>query len=229
MFWKIKIYKNWQFYTGSAFFCALFFAGYFISTQSWNGEFFVYLDKTYSSVNARNIANVEKQMDISASLLKGSQLKQESQKALVSASRVENQKDVIQFYLGHFLVQSPGGGSVLACQQYQTVDMIFIAPEVSFHGHAPKMVLQAKCAFKPDQPLQMGPFFIPKGEILSSPVNKQLFKIKDATLLFSHVSIQWPNRWILSQIRFINDKKNEDFTVSFSSKKEEDFLTLSLK
>ena len=229
LFWKREIFKSWKLYISLPVFFFLFFSGYFISKKSWNGKFFVYLDSTYSSsVNVRNIASVGKQMDLSSSLLEGGSLTQESQKALLHSSQVKNKSNVIQFYLGHFLVKLKGGESVLACQKYKTVDMTFIAPGVSSHGHVPKMVLKADCKFSPDQPLQIGPFFIPKKRILSSDVNQELFKNENGTLLFSHVSIRWPEEWILSQVRFIDDK-DKDFTVSFSSNREEDFLTLSLK
>ena len=226
---KIKIFQPWKLYIGLPFLLLLFLAGYFFSKQSWDGKVFVYLDNnTYShSNNFRNIASVEKRMNLSSLVLEGGELTQESQKALLNSSRVGNQGDKIQFYLGHFLVKSKKGGSVLACQEYKKVDMTFIAPGISSHGHVPKMTLQADCHFDLEQPLQIGPFYIPKKRILGSSVNRELFKSEEGILLFSHVSIRWPRKWILDQVRFINDK-DEDFTVSFHSNKEEDFLTLSL-
>lgn len=223
MFWKVKILKNWRFYISLISFFLLFYAGWYIAQHSWDGSIFVYLDhvEPSSSVNARNIASVGKKME----LLKGGKIG--DQKALVQSSQVTNQKDTIQFYLGHFLVKSAGGGSMLACQKYQTIDMTFVAAGVSFHGHAPKMVLKASCKFNSKQPLRMGPFMIPKRKILESPVNKKLFKEGDDVLLFTHVNVQWPVQWVLSQVRFISGKK--DFTIPFTSNKEKDFLTLHLK
>ena len=224
-----KMFRDWKFYIGSACLLLIFVVGYSISEKSWNGEVFIYLDTTSSNINTRNIASVRKQMDTSRSLLKGGQLKQEGQKALTNSSRVENKKEIIQFYLGHFLVKSRGGGSILACQEYQKLDMVFISPGVSSHGHVPKLIIKADCKFDPNHPLHIGPFVIPKTKILRSSPHQGLFKSEDATLLFSHVSVQWPEKWILSQVRFIKNNTNQDFTVSFSSKKEEDYLTLSLR
>ena len=222
---KTIIFQAWKLYIGLPFLFLLFLAGYFFSKQSWDGKFFVYLDNTYShSNNFRNIASVEKKMVA----LEGEPLTQENQKALLKFSQPENQNGKIKFYLGHFLVKSKSGGSVLACQEYQKVDMTFIAPEVSNHGHVPKMVLQTDCNFDPNQqPLRIGPFYIPKNRILNSSVSRKLFRSEEGILLFSHVSIRWPKKWILDQVRLINDK-DEDFTVSFRSNKEADFLTLSL-
>ena len=147
---------------------------------------------------------------------------------MVQSSQVDNQKDTIQFYLGHFLVKSTGGEFVLACQKYKTVDMTFIAAGVSSHGHVPKMILKAGCAFNSEKPLQIGPFVIPKRKILESSIDQQLFKGGEGTLLFSHVVVQWPREWILSQVRFIGDS-TEDMTVPFVSNQREDFLTFHLK
>ena len=146
------------------------------------------------------------------------------------SSRVENKAQTIELYLGHLLVRSAGGSAKPACQEYQTVDLTFIAPEISSHGHVPKMVLKTKCPFNANKGvLQTGPFVIPKQKILKSSVNTELFRQGDTTLLFSHVSLKWPEKWILSQARFIQDDTRKDFTVSFSSNKEEDFLNFHLR
>ena len=225
MFWKAAIFKTWKFYISFISFFLLFYFGWCISQYSWDGNVFLYLDniEPSSTVNARHIASVEKKMEI---LKEG---RMDSQNTLVQSSQINNQEDIIQFYLGHFLVKSAGGGSVLACQKYQTVDMTFIAAGVSFHGHVPKMVLKASCRFNLKQPLQMGPFIVPKRKIIQSPLNRQLFKEDNDTLLFTDVHIEWPEKWVLSQVRFISDEKEKDFTVVFTSNKEEDFFTLHLK
>ncbi|MYE07622.1 MAG: hypothetical protein F4X95_02585 [Oligoflexia bacterium] len=224
-----KRFWNWKIYIGSVALLLLFVAGFSISEKSWNGDVFIYLDTTSSNINTRNIASIGKQMDTSRSLLKGGQLKQEGQKALTNSSRIENTKEVIQFYLGHFLVKTKGGRSILACQKYQTLDMVFISPGISSHGHVPKLVMKADCNFDSNNPLHIGPFTIPKKRILSSSPHTELFKSEGATLFFSHVSVQWPETWILSQVRFIQNNTHQDFTVSFSSKKEEDYFTLNLR
>ncbi len=221
----MKILKGCQFFFGFVFLCSLFFAGYFISQKSWDGQVFIYLQDTDSpSINARNIASLK------TAVRRGGQLNQERGKTLIRSAKIKHAKDSIQFHLGHFLVQSKGGGSVLACQEYQTVDMVFIAGGVSVHGHVPKMLMKAKCKFDLSQPLRIGPFFVPKAKILSSSVNKKLFKsAEDQTIVFSDVSIRWPERWILSEARFTKEDSKKDLTVAFSSNKEEDFLTLTLR
>jgi len=216
--------KHFKIYIGLTSFVFLFFAGYFISKKSWDGNFFIYLDNTYSpsiSIDTRTIASVS------------------SDNAHISLKKVKeddpsnnhfsviNNENTIQLYLTHLLIKTPGGGRVLACQKYQKVDLTFIASEMAVHGHTPEMVLKTDCNFDTDT-LQMGPFLIPKKKILKSPISQQLFSSNNSALLFHHVSFHWPEKWILSQIRFIG-KNQADYYHSFTGEKEEDFVTFYLR
>ena len=223
-----KVLSSLKLCVALIFFLFLFSIGYFVSKKSWSGNYFIHLDNIYSSSDARNIASIGRQMNISSSFFKKPQLSKP--KALLHSARTEDQGDVIAVYLGHLLLKSRNGASVLACQQYQVLEMTFIAPEVSFHSHTPRMVLKAECKFSKEQLDQIGPIIIPKSKILSSPVDQQLFTSQDVTLLFSHVSIKWPKVWILDEVRFIDKKDNKkEIKVSFSSNKKEDFLTFKLR
>ncbi len=222
----MKIFKSFQFYVGFVFLCSVFFAGYFISQNSWDGQVFIRLnnrDSYFPDKSVRGIAS------LTPAVVEGRGFTRERQKTLVHPRAVENKKDEIWLYLGHLLVKSKSGESVLACQEYQTLDMTFIAEGMSLHGHVPKMIIKAKCKFKLSQPLRIGPFVIPKQKILQSPVDTQLFQSKDMTIMFSHVSIRWPDKWILSEVRFIKENTNKDLKVSFSFPREEDFLTFNLR
>ena len=223
-----RVLKKLNLCVACIFFISLFSVGYFISKKSWSGSYFIYLDNNYSSSNVRNIASIGRQMNISSSLFKGSKLSKP--KALLHSARTEDQGDVIAVYLGHLLLKSRNGASVLACQQYQVLEITFIAPEVSFHAHTPKMVLKSDCKFSKEKLDQIGPIIIPKSKILRAPVDQQLFTSQDVTLLFSHVSIKWPKVWILNEVRFIDKKDNKkEIKVSFTSNRKEDFLTFKLR
>ena len=250
---KIKKYTWWC--GGLALAVLVFSTGWTISKRSWNGEVFVSFHSMEepSFTGSRNIASVQKSVPISSFVLKKGVLTAENQKVLVRSSKVKNFSNKVHLYLGHTLVKAKKGGTVLACQEYQTVDMVFMAEGTSFHGHVPKMVLKADCQFDPENPLYIGPFVIPKKKILSSPVSQQIFKTKEkvsenltntqaralsslvnkeakGVLSFSHVSLQWPQKWVLEQIRFINEQNKKDLTVSFpNTGKKEDFITLNFK
>ena len=248
-----KIKKYTWFFVGLAFSVLVFSIGWILSHHSWNGEVFVsfHTMEEPSFTGGRYIASVQKPVSISSFVLKKGVLTAENQKTLVQSSKVKNFSNKVHLYLGHALVKAKRGGTVLACQEYQTVDMVFMAEGTSFHGHVPKMVLKADCQFDPENPLYIGPFVIPKKKILSSPVSQQIFKTKrkssenlkdiqpralsslankEAVLSFSHVSLQWPQKWVLEQIRFINEQNKKDLIVSFpTTGKKEDFLTLNFK
>ena len=224
-----KVVKKLRLCMFFVFFITLFLMGYFISKQSWKGNYFIYLDNTYSSSSARNIASVSQQMNISSSLFKKSS-KLSRPKALLYSARAEDQGNVIAVYLGHLLLKSRNGTPVLACQQYQVLEMTFLAPEVSFHSHAPKMILKTDCKFSRENLDQIGPIIIPKRKILSARVDQQLFTSQGVTLLFSHVAVKWPKVWVLDKVRFIDkEDSKKELNVSFSSSgRKEDFLTFKL-
>ena len=223
-----RLINNLPFYMGAIFFVFLFLIGYLIANRSWDGEYFIHLDNTRSFSNTRNVASIGRQMKVSSSVFRDRKLSHS--RALLDVARVEEGRGgVIAIYLGHLLLKSKGGTSVLACQKYQELEMTFIAAGISSHGHAPKMVLKAGCKFDPAQPHQLGPILIPKSEILDSPVDRQLFNIENVTLLFSHVFIKWPEVWTLSKMRFIDSNNpKENLKVSFAFKREKDFLTFRL-
>ena len=74
----------------------------------------------------------------------------------------------------------------------------------------------------------MGPFTIPREQIVTAPLQKKLFRNKKGDiLLFSHVHLRWPKKWFLSQLSFVDGKKEKQ-VIHFTGQKEEDFLTLNL-
>ena len=247
---KINIVSLLKGLTGGAFALLCFTAGWLTIYNSREGNLFVSTQSIQNSTDYqtieiknniqhnlnpssvfRGIASKENQMEVSPALLVSQgPLQQEKQKALTVASRVKDNGNEIVFYLGHLLLQSQGRSAVLACNKYQTVDITFEAKGVSFHGHTPKLVMKAPCSpFTKANPRQIGPFIVPKSQILSSPTSKEIFKSKGAVLSFTHVSVQWPETWSLSQLRFIRQTPREDFTVYFTSNNEEDYLTFRLR
>lgn len=219
-----KTPSKYVIYAGSALLCILFYVGYIFSTHSWNQEIFIYLNSPLSN-NVRNIAGHKQELLIA----KGSHQKLKNQQHITSTAYTENTNDTINLYLGHLLVPSSRGNSLLACQKYHTVDVTFLASSISFDGETPKMVLQAECLFNPNQPLKIGPFFIPKKSILNAPVNQILFRSNNNIILFDNIVAFWPKKWILSKIRFFND--NKELIISFNSisQKEEDYFSFLLR
>ena len=194
--------KNWVYFWYFASLLLCFCAGWQIAGRSWDGELYIYLEQTDSGINSRNIASVKN----GAKTVSTKGMSQNQQENIVHSAEVKTTEEVVRFSLGHPLLVG-ANGPALACQNYQTIDMIWTAGEVSFHGHSPKLSMQVPCQFDRDKPSLIGPFTIPKKKIISAPTHQKLFKNKNGdVLLFSHVQIRWPKKWILTQISFVHNK-----------------------
>ena len=217
--------------------CA-FLAGYKLSKKSWNKKVFIYHHQPASLFSARNIASKQKQaIEIPASLiLKPEYISQESQIAFVRASHIEHQGPFIYIYLSQFITSTPKGYSS-PCEEYQIIDIVFSAHRELIHGHQPSMRLQSPCLIHASDSTLLGPFLIPKEDILQTTVAQQLFNppLPDphegkATLLFSHLGFGWPTEWILTELKLSHSVTNkEDISIYFSSNQPEDYLTLHLR
>ena len=201
----------------------VFGAGWQIANKSWDGALYVYVNPSPQGMSARNIASVKKGIKKIPAHTK----KESPQKTVVLSAEIAHTKEQIQIVLGHPLSNSTNKPT-LACQEYQKIDMIWIASEVSFHGHAPKLSMKADCRFDVDNPSLIGPFMIPREQIITAPLSQKLFRNKKGDiLLFSHVHLRWPKKWFLSQLSFVDGKKQKQ-VINFTGPKEEDFLTLKL-
>ena len=189
-------------------FSLLFYLGYVLAQQSWNGDRFILLMDTMSPSSVRNIASINSQ----SAFFENSPLTEENKAAFLNEVTVEDRGKEIAFIMPHFLVLTDSGESVLVCERYQRIHITFISPGLSFHGHAPQMTLRAECGINKQNPLQMGPFFIPKEQILQSSLDQELFQSDSATVFMNHNYISWPNRWMLSQIRLL-DNNNKELTI----------------
>ena len=69
---------------------------------------------------------------------------------------------------------------------------------------------------KDEKILQIGPFYIPKQEILDSKTSKLVFISDTQTITFKHLPYSWPKTWLLKQVRFFNQDEKEDQTKGSS-------------
>ena len=228
-----RILKDWRFYTSLL---ALFFPlGWFLAQNSWNKDILIRLDQA-APAGGRNIASVDQErgQEInlpSSLLLPPGRLSQAAQRALLEGSLVEDTQNEIKISLARFLAHPPGSSGVLVCRQYKTVDIAFIAPSETNHGHTPQMTIKAPCRAHPQNPSQIGPFLIPKKQILNASPTKQFFYssapvAQQGIILFNHIGISWPVSWILVQLRFSHKTGEGDFILQFASRQPEDYITL---
>ena len=202
--WKRNIFSIFTF-------SLLFYLAYVLAQKSWNGDRFILMD-AMSSAQVRNIASINSQEAVFTNFL----LTEDNKPTFLDAVTVEETKEETSLILPHFLVLNDSGESILACEQYESIYINFEALGVSFHGHAPQMKLRVECETNTQQPLQLGPFFIPREQILQSPMNQELFQSDSATVFMHHNYISWPRTWMLKWIRLVDENKKE-FAVVLDS------------
>ena len=197
---------------------SLFYGGYLISSQSGNKKVVISLNPSSSS---RGLAGIENPSLVTSN---------PDPQNLIKQALVEPTPESMKFYLGQFLVPSGQGTYVLACQKYQTLNMIFLAVGTSIHGHLPEMIIRSDCQITENKPFQIGPFFIPTKQILHSPIRESLFSMNNSVVLFHHTVIRRPTTWILARVRFINEKTNEELSINLpNNNNDENSLIINLK
>lgn len=209
----LHMYKYWKRNILAIFtFSLLFYLAYVLAQKSWNGDRFILLMDTMSDAKVRNIASINPQEAFFRNFL----LTDDNTATFLDAITVTNTETETTIVMPHFLVLNDGGESILACDQYEVIHINFIALGVSFHGHAPQMTLRAECGINEQNPMQLGPFFIPKEQILQSSVKQELFQSDTATVFMHHNNISWPSRWMLDGIRLV-DEGEKEFTVALDN------------
>lgn len=200
----------------AGFFILVFQAGYQVAQKSWGGRLFV---STHPLSPKRGIASVKKD-----TLRSGEHKANRYHMALIRDARVQSTPDTVNIHLGSFLVPSPEGRKLPVCDLYDMLDMEFMAMGLAIHGHVPKLVIKARCTLNSKR--QIGPFAVPKKKILDSSVRQALFSTAHMTLLFFHVSMSWPYEWLMTRVRFIDQKTGKDITVTLPSKTPEESVVL---
>ena len=127
------------------------------------------------------------------------------------------------FYLGNFLVppshqQDDGSNQrVFICQIYDFVEFSFISAGVRLSGGSGSMILRSPCNMEDE--LNIGPFWIPREEILSSD-SETVFELpeEETFIRFYNASIVLTPEWILKTARFFNEAEEAE------TEEEDEFL-----
>jgi len=196
---------------------SVFYFGYRLSYQSGNKKVVIALNPLSPK---RGLAGAEK---LSLRVLSTNQ-----QQNLIKNAVVEQTGETTTFYLGHFMVQSHDN-FILACQKYQKINMVFIAPAISVHGHVPEMHIRSDCMEARGSSSRIGPFIIPKKQIRETSIRDQnLFNSTTSVILFNHISLRRPKRWVLKELTLKNERENEQTVIDMSINKEQDSFSIDL-
>ena len=204
MFSKSKIQK-WFF--SIIVLSAVFALGLVIGLKSWNKNLYV----SWTPSTKRTLAMAENHKNLLN--FSSENLTKNPSSVLFSQHQVSQKDDLLYFYLGNILIPDPKTQKHrFICEVFPLVEFSFSALGLSLSGEKGLMIVQSPCNMEDMD--WIGPFWLPKKEILSHP-EENTFQIeeKDTFIRFYNASIELTPSWLLSTVRFFNKEENQEFLV----------------
>lgn len=173
--------------------------GHLTLSQSWGGRVF------FKSVSDPRLpAAFDQAMDLTK--LEGYNLEMAQKKQLIQSHRLQDLNGEISFQLGNFVYEPREGDASFICNEYDEIELIFLAEGMAVSGSRPKMSIISKCMVDGNS-TYLSPIFIPYEEIMSQPAEDQRFDYYtqyNADIEFYNVSLVWPTSWSLDSVRIYN-------------------------
>ena len=182
---------------------ALFGLGLFLGLRSWDKN--LYVSWTPTGRGLAGESEKETVLNISSN-----QLIPDMASVLFGANKIINQDGVIQFYLSNLLIPNENTQEhAFLCEVFSSVEFSFVALGISLSGDPGLMVVESPC--RAEDMDFIGPFFIPKQDILANNTQKAFeFEEMETFIRFYKASIALTPRWLLKSVRFFNtDDENE--------------------
>ena len=197
--------------------------GAFMGVRSWEGRIYVSLRPPSEG---RKIASSDPAEEILSLSLEEIGLK--AREKLFGVSQINETDSQLRFHLGNFLVRSPFDESPqLVCQAYSFLEMTFTARGVNLSGDSGMMLVQSPCRQK--DKTMIGPFWIPKKDILDNPGRSSFSLPEEETLIrFYNAAIALTPRWLLTDARFFNSPEEDGFIVQFAPGRESPAFELEM-
>ena len=190
----------------------LFLLGLFFGLYSWNQNLYV----SWSPAFQRGLAE-DSQSEVLLNI-SANQVVEKANEVLFQDIRLIEEEDSLTFYLGSVLVPDKASGQYrFLCEIFSHVEFSFTPVGVLLSGDPGLMILQSPC--RQEEELELGPFFIPKKEILASP-EKNSFTFEEAEdyISFYKASVVLTPSWLLTTIRFFNtnQENSREFIVRYN-------------
>ncbi len=164
--------------------------------------------------DGRGPAAVRRAYDVSA--LEGKALSRKVNEQLIGEAHIIRQDAKIGLELGQFVTDYKGK-KVLACQIYDSIEMIFLSEGEASHGMVPQMSVEGACRNSGEKLLWMQPIWIPVADLLSRPTTTSVIDFFDdepVSLRFGNIGDEWPRRWVLNRLILRDeDRPGEDLTI----------------
>lgn len=204
-----------------AFFFVILCLGIWISEHSWQGTLYVYVGEQRSPAAVRSLGEY--------SAIDRGVLARTAQEQLLSFAQIYKDEGMLGFQLGHPLVTGKNGGRGFGCQvqdlsgAYDRVQLIFVGTGISSGGETAKMVVDSKCRSEHDLN-QLETIWVPMQALMSSQPKDQEYEFPGESmtrLKFEFIPDQWPENWVLWNVRFYReDDVDEQLVLDAEAMKE---------
>lgn len=158
----------------------------------------------FKSTAGRDPAAIRQSFDFSH--LRGSALEVAMKERLLSQVEVIKNENGFGLSLGHFAFQSENGESLLGCQAFSKVTLIFEAEGTAVSGQKTTMEVEGPCQNSGDL-ARINPIMIPLSRVLSEKPGDGDISYNDqqpVSLRFLNVADAWPRKWVLIGIKMEN-------------------------
>ena len=201
---------------------SLFALGLFFGLRSWNQNLYV----SWNPASQRGLAE-DNQTQVLVNL-SSDELTRSADSALFENIRLIEEEGLLTFYLENILIPDKESGQYrLLCEAFSHIEFSFAPIGIKLSGDPGMMILQSPC--RQEEEFELGPFFIPKKEILAHP-EKRSFEFEEisAYISFYKASLVLTPSWILKTIRLFNaentgQEENEELIVRYNPKSNSPF------
>lgn len=190
---------------------AVFGLGGWLGLQSWDKNLYVSW-KAQTRGLAGEGSSQERILNLSSN-----QLIPNIGSALFEDSKVIDQEGLIQFYLKNLLIPNENSQEhAFLCEVFSSVEFSFTSLGINLSGDPGLMVVESPC--RAEDMDFIGPFFIPKQEILANKQERAFeFEERETFIRFYKASLVLTPRWLLKSVRFFNTDNEKEFLVLFNS------------
>ena len=184
--------------------------GLFLGFQSWNKNLYV----SWKPMG-RGLAGESKEELVLN--LSSEQLISNFKTVLFEDIQAIDEEGLVKLYLRNLLIPNKKTKEyAFLCEIFSFVELSFSSLDISFSGEPGLMLVESPCREKDMD--SIGPFFIPKKEILADKGKSSFeFEEMETFVHFYKASIALTPRWLLKSIRFFNKDNEEELLSLFDA------------
>lgn len=155
---------------------------------------------------ARDPAAIRAPFDFSG--VQGKNALEAIKKRLVTGTRLLRRGELVGIEIGNFVIRGQSGQRIFACEEYQTLRLVFEGDGTIIGGEKPMMTLLSPCEISRTDINRLAAIWLNSQTILASPLGTPSIALNEAgdqVLKFTNVSEEWPRVWALLSIELLNE------------------------